>query len=172
MFLMFIYVFIYCDVDTISVHCIDITMIFWHREWPKWVDAVLNERTTSKFYAQPVLLNASSYITNAENCVGKKYMRGSRKFWQRGSKHWKRFFKLMRGKKDHHRPANETPLNGVSLACRWWPIIECWLGSFVFFQGIRTSIAKKHYIFYDFSGGGGAGPPAPPLDPRMKYYLF
>ena len=33
--------------------------------------------------------------------------------------------------------------------------IECWLGSFVTFQGIRTRIAKKPYIFAIFQGGGG-----------------
>ena len=49
----------------------------------------------------------------------------------------------------HHRPASET------LAGRWWPITECWLGSFVVLQGIQTSIAKRPYIFCDFSGGGG-----------------
>ena len=32
------------------------------------------------------------------------------------------------------------------------------LGSFVIFQGIRTSIAKKPYIFVIFQGGGGAEP--------------
>ena len=32
--------------------------------------------------------------------------------------------------------------------------IECWLGSFVIFQGIRTSIGRKHYIFVIFQGGG------------------
>ena len=32
---------------------------------------------------------------------------------------------------------------------------ECWLGSFVIFQGIRTSIAKKPYRFVIFQGGGG-----------------
>ena len=35
------------------------------------------------------------------------------------------------------------------------PNIECWLGSFVIFQGIRASIAKKPYIFVIFGGGGG-----------------
>ena len=47
-------------------------------------------------------------------------MRGSRKFCQRGS-----FFLVYEGKEDpnstktgHHRPASETPLNGVSLASR------------------------------------------------------
>ena len=42
--------------------------------------------------------------------------------------------------------------NGVSLAGRCWPYIECWLRSFVIFQGILTSIAKT-IIFCDFSGG-------------------
>ena len=44
-------------------------------------------------------------------------------------------------------------LNGVSLVSRWWPNMECWLGSFVIFLGIRTSSAKESYIFCDFSGG-------------------
>ena len=37
----------------------------------------------------------------------------------------------------------------------------CWLDSFVIFQGFRTSIAKKPYIFAIFQGGGGSGPPVP-----------
>ena len=41
--------------------------------------------------------------------------------------------------------------------------IECWLGSFVIFQGIRTSIAKKPYIFVIFQGG--PDPLSSPLDP-------
>ena len=44
-------------------------------------------------------------------------------------------------------PPVKRHLNGVSLADRLWPNIECWLGSFVVFQGIRTSIGKKSYIF-------------------------
>ena len=50
------------------------------------------------------------------------------------------FFFLIRGEKTqrleiplkagHHRPASETPF-------------KCWLGSFLIFQGIWTSIAKK-----------------------------
>ena len=45
----------------------------------------------------------------------------------------------------HHRPASETPLNGVSLACRRWPNVECWLGSLRNFGGsgpvlLRNSI--------------------------------
>ena len=38
-----------------------------------------------------------------------------------------------------------------------------WLGSFVIFQRIRTSVTKN-----DFEGGGESGPPAPHLDQRMK----
>ena len=47
------------------------------------------------------------------------------------------------------------------------PNIECWLGSFVIFQGIRTSIAKDPYTLVIFRGGDGSGPPVPPLDPQM-----
>ena len=43
----------------------------------------------------------------------------------------------------HHRSVSETPS----------PNIECWLGSFVLFQGILTSIAKKPYILVIFMGG-------------------
>ena len=44
-----------------------------------------------------------------------------------------------------------------------WPNIECWLGSFVIFQRIQTSIAKKPYIFVIFQGwGGGSRPPVSP----------
>ena len=49
------------------------------------------------------------------------------------------------------------------MAFRWWTD-DGRLGSFVIFQGIRTSIAKKPYIFYV---SGGSGHPAPPLDPPM-----
>ena len=39
---------------------------------------------------------------------------------------------------------------------------HCWLSTFLIFQGILISIAKKPYISYDFSVGGGSGAPAPP----------
>ena len=48
---------------------------------------------------------------------------------------------------------------------------NCWLSSFVIFQGNLTSIAKKHYISYDFSGGRGIGVRSPcpsPLGLRMN----
>ena len=51
-------------------------------------------------------------------------------------------------------------LNGVTLAGRWWPNVECWPGSFVIFQGIRTSIANKSYIFVIFQAGSRTLPPS------------
>ena len=63
-------------------------------------------------------------------------------------------------------PPVKRHINGVSLACRCWPNIECWLGIFVVFQGFRTSIGRKPYISWLFRGG-----PDPLLmhllDPRM-----
>ena len=41
------------------------------------------------------------------------------------------------------------------------------------FKGIRTSIAKKTYIFVIFQGGGGGSDPLfPPLDPHMPCIEF
>ena len=37
----------------------------------------------------------------------------------------------------------------------------------VFFQRIRTSIARKPYIFVFFQGSGGVLTPFPPLDPPI-----
>ena len=63
------------------------------------------------------------------------------------------------GSKYHYKRAIINPpalghLNDVSLACRLWPNIECWLGRLVIVQGVRTSIAKKYYMFVVFQGGG------------------
>ena len=58
-------------------------------------------------------------------------------------------------------PSTKRHLNGVSLACQWWHNIECWLGSFVSFQGIRTSIGKKPYMFFLFFRGEGSDPLSP-----------
>ena len=48
--------------------------------------------------------------------------------------------------------------------------MECWLGSFVVFQGILTSVAKEPYIFLIFPGG--SGPPVPPLDLHMGHSII
>ena len=88
-------------------------------------------------------------------------MRGSRKFFQRGSNFDYGFllFKYLY-KRAIIGSSAKCHLNGVSLACQWWPNIECWLGSFVVLQGIRTSIGKKPYIFVIFQGG--VRTPCPP----------
>ena len=91
-------------------------------------------------------------------------MRGSRKFCLRGSNLYNDFLFFCffswwgeGGSKPsttiagHHRPASETPLNGVSLACPWWPNTECWLGS-CDFQEVRTCSARKPNIFVNFQG--------------------
>ena len=79
---------------------------------------------------------------------------------------------LMRGSKmplktGHYWPASEMPF-------KWWiagMLMMAQLGSFVIFQGIRNSTAKKPYVFVIFSGGGGLGPPVPPLDLCMTNYV-
>ena len=82
-----------------------------------------------------------------------QYMRGSRKFCKRGFNSDNVYFIFIwwveRGSK-------------IALKAGWyWPNIECWLGSFLIYQGIWTSIAKKPYIFVIFQVG--SGPPAAPL---------
>ena len=110
-------------------------------------------------------------------------MRGSRKFCQRGSNSatlTKIFFCIKRGemiqiqqKAGHHRHASERHFNGVSFVGRWWPNIECWLGSFVIFQGIWTSIARKPCIFVIFQGVPDPLPPLdPPMTPLLSFSLF
>ena len=76
-----------------------------------------------------------------------------------------------RGSKYHYKlaiigPQAKRHLNGVSLAGRCWPNIECWPGSFVIIQGIQSSVAKKPNIFVYFQGGR-AGSPAPLMDPPI-----
>ena len=61
----------------------------------------------------------------------------------------------------HHRPASETPFKwrfaGGPMNAQ--PLM---LALYLcFFQGIRTSIANKPYIFVIFQRG--SGPPVPPL---------
>ena len=72
----------------------------------------------------------------------------SRKFCQSGSDLvlvfvvvFHNFFSLMRGGMN---------LNGVLLACRLWPNIECWLGSFAILRGSGPVLLKT---FCDFPVG-------------------
>ena len=89
-------------------------------------------------------------------------MRGSRKFFQWGPA--MTTFVCFFNEERHYKraiigPPAKRHLNGVWLAGRWWLNIECWLGSFVVLQGIKTSIAKQPYIFVIFQG---SRPPVPP----------
>ena len=47
------------------------------------------------------------------------------------------------------------------------PTFNAGLVTLWFFQEIHTSIARKPYSFFDFSGGG-VPTPCPPLDPPMR----
>ena len=60
-------------------------------------------------------------------------------------------------KVDHYRPASETPFT-----CRWRADDGPTLNAGLVLHGIRTSIAKKPYIFFLFFQGGG-GPDSLPL---------
>ena len=61
---------------------------------------------------------------------------------------------------DEGRDDKGVIINGVLLAGRWWPKIEYWLGKFVIFQAIQTSIAKQVSIFVIFQGGPDSLSPA------------
>ena len=77
-------------------------------------------------------------------------MCGSRKFYQRGSN-----FDVVVFSDDRREDPNITKRGPMMAQHRMlaWLLWD--------FQGIRTSIAKRPYIFY-FSGGGGVQTPCPP----------
>ena len=95
--------------------------------------------------------------------------------------HWKRVFWYFiwwgeRGSAYHNKqaiigpPATKCHLNGILLACPWWPNIEFWLSSFVIFQWIRSNILlRKPYILVIYQGGSRPHVPPPSLDPGMEY---
>ena len=58
------------------------------------------------------------------------------------------------------RPLVKRCLNGISLACQWWPNIEFWLGSFKIFQGIGTR--NPNFIVIFQGGPDSLSPPPPP----------
>ena len=89
-------------------------------------------------------------------CMLKWYMygmRGSRKFCQRGSKLSQCFYFSWWGA-IIGQPA-KSHCNGVSLAGRSWPNIECWLCS----RGPRPVLLRNPIVLWIFRG---SGPPAPP----------
>ena len=64
-------------------------------------------------------------------------------------------------KAGHHRPIKIA----FYLRADDGPTLHAGLAAFFIFQGIRTSIAMKPYIFVIFQGGPDARPPP---DPRMR----
>ena len=89
----------------------------------------------------------------------------SRNFCQRGSN--LTFFFLFFSWWEERWSKNTK--SGPSL-CRWWSNIEFRFGSFVIFQGIRTSIAKEPYIFVIFRGVWTPFPPPPPPPPPAHVF--
>ena len=65
-------------------------------------------------------------------------------------------------KSGQYRSASETPFKWRFAGGPIMPNIEFWLGSFVIFQGIRISIAKKPFIFVISQGGVRTPCPPPP----------
>ena len=81
--------------------------------------------------------------------------------------------KLMYGSKYHYKraiigPPTKRHLNGVSLACRSWPVIECWLGSFMIFRGSGPVLLRNPIFVVSFRGVQTPCPPLPPLDHRKS----
>ena len=94
------------------------------------------------------------------------HMREFRKFCQRGSN--SDIFLVDKGREDknqlklgHHRPASETPLNDILLACSWRPNLECWLGSFVIFKEFAPVLLWNPIFLWLFREWG-SGIPSPP----------
>ena len=88
-------------------------------------------------------------------------MRGSRKFYQRLTLFF--IFVIFLAEEGISGAIIGTPakrhLNGVSLACRRWPNIECWLGSFVIFMGFGPVLLENPIFFVIFQGGADTQPP-------------
>ena len=88
-------------------------------------------------------------------------MRGSRKFFQRGSNFDYVYFLLFlvdEGREDSNitisGPSSARQQNAIYMMFRW-RADDGPLGGFVALMGIRTSISMKHY------SGGGSGSPSP-----------
>ena len=102
------------------------------------------------------------------------FMRGSRKFCQRGSNLVSFFLWWgVGGSKYHYKrvtigPSAKRHLNGILLVCWWWPNIECWLTAVWFVRGSGPE-SLRNPIFLWFFRGGGSGPPVSPLDPHMSF---
>ena len=70
------------------------------------------------------------------------------------------FFLVNEGRED----PSTTNSGSSSLACRWWPDIECWLGRFVIFGGSRPVLLRNPIFVLFFKRGPGPLPNPPSLD--------
>ena len=100
-------------------------------------------------------------------------MRGSRTFCQRGSN----FFLVDEGRetKNHCKQGIiSPPAKRHEMAFRWraddGPTLNAGLVAAIF-RG-SGPVLLENPIFCDFSGGGGSGPPVPPLDTHMGSFVF
>ena len=102
-------------------------------------------------------------------------MRGPRKFCQRDSNFDNVFLDERISGAIIGPPAKRHLTDdGLQIACRWRtddsPTLNA--GSFVIYQGIKTCIARKPFIFVIFEEGGPDPPaPPPPLDQHMASIL-
>ena len=55
-------------------------------------------------------------------------------------------------------PPAKHHLNGATLACWWWPNIECLLGSFEIFRGFRTVLLRSPKFLRFLRGRSGLDP--------------
>ena len=72
---------------------------------------------------------------------------------------------MERGSKCHYKwaiigPPAKRHWNGGSLACRYWPTIECWLGSLVIFRGSRSKLLGNSIFLWCFRGVRTPCPPS------------
>ena len=79
---------------------------------------------------------------------------------------WQRFFVCFflwgqEGSKYHYKRSIIGP-PGVSLACRWWPYIECWLCSFVILRDSGPVLQRNPIFLWFFRGVGVVPTPCPP----------
>ena len=114
--------------------------------------------------------SGTSYIISSSST----FMRGSRKFLSEGVQRWPDFFLVWWGKWSKYNyewaingPPAKRHLNGVSLAGRWRPNIECCIGSLVILRRSGPVLLRNPIFFVFFQGG--PDPLFPPLDPHMTF---
>ena len=120
------------------------------------------------------LLTGIHRLNNEKSSVGPDNVR-IQKVLSEGVQLWQRFFFVWWGKegsKDHYKRAiiglpGKRHLNGILLACRWWPNIECWLVSFVILRGSGAVLLRNPIFLWFYRGVRTPCPLSPSLDPGM-----